>query len=247
MKKEKCRPSKAHVKLLCFAVTRSFGPELDLMESQAEQCVGIFGCHDYVPFTDAVTVLPRAKLLPRVASPTGVAGALTATWVNTDTFMAAWDIIIEDRSYLKNDWVVKVDPDTVFLPDKLSAHLDVPNIRGPASKGNGVYLKNCQAGARNLQLYGSLEVLSKRAVTQYGRGRNVCRNAPDRGIMGEDMWLQRCLDHIGIGFIEDWALIADGYCPHAVQPRACTVNRTAYHPFKLTAQWNQCYYQAVHR
>jgi hypothetical protein len=228
-------------------VTRSHGKELELMESQAEQCVGIFGCNDYVPFSDANIDLPRAKLMPAVASPRQVAGALTATWVNTDTFMAAWDLIIEDKKYLENDWVVKADPDTVFLAERLSMHLDAPHIRGPGSTGTGAYLKNCQGGDRGLQLYGALEVLSKLAVTQYGHARDVCRNAPDRGIMGEDMWLQRCMDSIGIVSIPDWVLVADGYCPGAVPPGDCSVDRMAFHPFKMPEQWDQCYQAVLQR
>lgn len=214
------------------------------MESQAEQCTGIFGCHDYFAFTDAVTDLPHAKLLPQVSCPQQVQGALTATWVNTETFMAAWDLVVEDRTYLKNDWVIKADPDTVFLPERLSKHLSEPQFKSPADTGNGVYLKNCQGGDRGLELYGALEVVSRRSVSQYGRARVTCRNMPDRGIMGEDMWFQRCMDSIGIGFVPDWELIADGYCPGAAAPGPCTISRCAFHPFKVPAQWDKCYQAA---
>lgn len=210
------------------------------MQSQARECVGIFGCLEYVPFTDAVTDLPYAVLLPRVVSAPAVPGALTATWVNTEIFIAAWDKIIEDRQYLNHDWTVKVDPDTVFLPARLRKHLDDHRIRKSASGENGVYLRNCQGGPNGLQLFGSLEVLSRRAVSHYAKAGKACRNAPDRGIMGEDMWLQRCLDSIGVGFVADWKVVADGYCPGAPPPGDCTMDRAAFHPFKLTAQWYQC-------
>mmetsp|Transcript_72476 Transcript_72476/g.234256 ORF Transcript_72476/g.234256 Transcript_72476/m.234256 type:complete len:118 (-) Transcript_72476:20-373(-) len=65
--------------------------------------------------------------------------------------------------------VVKADPDAVFSADALRQHLG--NYKGQASSDRGVYMKNCEAGPRGLQLFGSMELLSLGAMKTFGANR----------------------------------------------------------------------------
>lgn len=230
------------ISLLCFAVSRSEGTEFLLILNQFRAGVGIFACDDHVLFSDRATEVPETQVLPNFFAEQQVPGALTASWVNTKGFMDAWAWIVSDGHMDAHDWVAKVDPDAVFFPDRLKIHLDDGRFKGAAKK-TGVYLKNCFDGPE-LQLYGSLEVLSSRAVRALGPAvAPNCRNIPDFERMGEDMWLQRCLDQIGVASVEDYdGLVADAYCPSG--PKGCGPQAVAFHPFKLPAQWAECYRQA---
>jgi len=257
-KTEQCRRSevgarKGEPKLLCYAVSRASGDELALVQSQIWECAGLFRCDHWLVFSNEEVCLNPGDseevstiVLPQFEARQGVVGALTATWVNTEAFMAAWGRVIEDANYEDNDWVIKIDPDAVFLPDQLRKHFldDLKGATGGCGKGAGCYLRNCPTGDRDLHLFGSLEVLSSSALKAYGGAKDRCKNEIDWSLMGEDMWLQQCLDLLGVQPVEDYeSLLADGYCPGSAT--ACTPDKVAFHPFKLPSMWLDCYGKAT--
>jgi hypothetical protein len=240
--------------LLCFAVTRSSGDEFSLIEAQVQQCAGVFACDHWMVFSGDKVCLNSgadeevsAVLLPEFEAKQGVAGALTATWVNTEAFMAAWGKVIEEGSYKDHDWVIKIDPDAVFIPSQLRKHLQDEGIKaaiGDSAKGVGAYLRNCRTGDRDLRMFGSIEVMSSSALETYRSNKDRCKTEVDWSLMGEDMWLQKCLDLLGIQAVEDYdMLLADGYCPGSAT--ACTPDKVAFHPFKLPSMWLDCYSKAT--
>jgi len=132
----------------------------------------------------------------------------------------------------------KVDPDTVFFPMRLKIRLHgVQQKIGAAHASGGVYFRNCMAPG--LQLFGSLEIVSHRALGAL-KGRGTRCDGADNFRMGEDMWLQRCLDNVGAVGIEESELLRDGYCPVA-GPKACEFGAVAFHPFKTVQQWQACH------
>lgn len=236
---------------MCFAVMRSnakkqeHGGELSLLREQAKECVGIFGCNGYLVFSDQPKALApgaHACVLKDFAAQRHVPGALTATWVNTAAFLAAWDTILADGRYKMNDWTVKVDPDAVFLPERLKKHLQEKGY--PGNVAEGVYIRNCPSGPRGLQLFGSIEVVSKNAVLKYAATKDRCRNEVDHTLVGEDYWLQKCLDLIGVTPETDPAILSDGYCSQSVPD--CNAGSAAFHPFKIPLAWFECYHKANH-
>lgn len=231
--------------LFCFAVCMSAGGDKALLQNQAHRNAGLFGCDAYVIFSDQGIGLKNSQVLPQVVAPRGVAGALTATWVNADAFIAAWDRIVADGEFRQHEWVVKVDPDAVFLPSRLRQHLAEPRFAGPAKSAIGAYLKNCAAGPRGLQLFGSIEVLTRNAVQRLSDGSLRCKQEVDHTLSGEDLWLQRCLDLLGVQAVEDYGrLVVDGYCPGSVAASPCSPAFVAFHPFKVPEQWLQCWGEA---
>lgn len=225
---------------------RSSGPELALVRSQLKEGASLFGCEDYLVLSDAAIWLSpgppvpiNAKVLPQgIRSQQHVPGAMTATWLNTEVFIQAWGEVVRDGRYQHRDWVVKLDPDTVFFPRRLRQHLRTQN---PAAFGRGVYLKNCPSAPRGLGLFGSMEVLSREAVSAFSSTIPRCRQQLASGNMGEDFFTQMCLDLAGAGHIDDYGLLNDGYC--GGQALDCSQRKVAYHPRKTPEQWFYCWGQ----
>jgi len=235
------------ISFFCWAVMRTEPDtdgtsEMNLMVAQYPKSAGIFGCDQYMVFCDKDQKdLPFHYTVVSFAARKNVPGALTATWVNADDFISAWDHIVANDDWMRNDWLIKADPDTVFFADSLKRHLK--QYDGQRQSGNGVYLRNCQAGPRGLQLFGSVEVVSSTAAKTLGVNKENCRNSIYHGAMGEDMWLQKCLDQSGVRAIEDYQFLADGYCPSAPAIAVCTPPRVVFHPFKMPDQWMKCWHE----
>jgi len=231
--------------IFCWSIARtqktgSGMSELDLIHAQYPRAAGIFSCDEYMLFSDReLDYIPFSHIIASLVGRTHVPGSLTATWVNADDFINAWERVIRDIRYANHDWVVKADPDAVFSADALRQHLG--NYKGQASSDRGVYMKNCEAGPRGLQLFGSMELLSLGAMKTFGANRELCKTMIHHELMGEDLWLQRCLDQIGVPPLEDYLFLADGYCPSSRPIAACAPPSVAFHPFKMPDQWLRCW------
>mmetsp|Transcript_11558 Transcript_11558/g.41222 ORF Transcript_11558/g.41222 Transcript_11558/m.41222 type:complete len:623 (+) Transcript_11558:74-1942(+) len=239
-----------YLSIFCWSIMRTVKAdngisELDLIYAQYPLAAGIFGCDEYTLFSDkALDDIPFTQTISSLQGRNNVPGALTATWVNADDFIEAWDRIIKDGRYRNHDWIVKADPDAVFLPNAMKQVLEkFENLEGTEQ---GFYLKNCEAGPRNLQLFGSIELLTHDAVSTLGDNRELCRTI-DHGLMGEDLWLQLCLDKIGVRPLQDYEFLSDGYCPSAKLNATCGPPSVAFHPFKMPDQWLKCWEDATSR
>jgi len=227
--------------LFCFSVMMPSGMELSLIRNQLSQGASIFGCDRWSVYSSELIWLSpgppsinAVKLDLDFHPPTHVAGALTATWLNTGNFVKAWDAVIEDSSFWLNSWAVKVDPDAVFFPARLR-----DNLRKLDTKEEAVYIRNCPM---TFGFYGALEVVSRKAVGAYSWGKERCLKDMDHHLMGEDMFMKRCLDFIGVREVVDYEVLNDGYC--GAQPSPCNSGRAAFHPLKSWEQYSNCMSQA---
>merc|ERR1719469_1847477 len=67
-------------------------------------------------------------------------GGMTKSWVNTNVFLRTWEQVRDSSPFENFDWTVKVDPDTVLLPDVLKSHL---RRDGLGAHEGPLYLENC--------------------------------------------------------------------------------------------------------
>merc|ERR1711997_157881 len=115
--------------LFCFSVyTENTGSpkpstELDLLTAQFARKVSIFTCEKYEVYADVEVSLGEGFLTKKV---TDVKGDWhfgkrkeTGAWVNTGMFIQVWKAIGDTNAHAGMDWVVKVDPDAVFVPERL--------------------------------------------------------------------------------------------------------------------------------
>mmetsp|Transcript_76660 Transcript_76660/g.169856 ORF Transcript_76660/g.169856 Transcript_76660/m.169856 type:complete len:226 (-) Transcript_76660:33-710(-) len=223
---------------------RTTGYEVDLMKSQVQRGVGIFACEGHAVFTSGVAlelgsgpagavsteVIPASAQLQK-------GSAMTPSWLNTETFLRAWERIRSDGLLWHHDWVSKADPDAVVIVSRLRDHLAGKPGSGP------MYIKNC---VRNqppgFGMYGALETLNKHAVGAYLDGLGRCQSEMDWHSWGEDYFLQMCLDKLGVQHVEDFGLLKDGNC--LASPSPCNTGQVAFHPFKSAGSYLQCLSEA---
>merc|ERR1712117_225834 len=151
------------------------------------------------------------------------------------------------------DWVVKVNPDAVFVPERLRNR-----IQWMPRTTSGVMLQNCQYV--DYGFFGNLEVLSPKAFGVLVGSLDTCYTELDwkvgikdgkYGPMGEDLFAQTCLDSVGIRRKEAFDITTDGACPgdrpkeekknKKWKPNCASAATPAMHPFKKTQEWIQCY------
>jgi len=236
--------------LFCFAVSRTTGQEAELVKAQYRKAVGIFACNAYLVLSSPAMSLGvgpsggsplNTTAIPATSAHTGhfgVNGELTNSWLNTVTFMAAWEAVREDGRLWHYDWTVKSDPDNVLLPDRLRSVLAPHTPHGGAVE----YLLNCNRWPANPLLYGAVEVFSKKAVGAYYDGVARCKkDLPWHGF-GEDLFMQKCMDMIGVKSVGEFDMVSDTNCFSS----PCTDHgKAAFHPFKSPAKWFDCWGQAT--
>merc|ERR1712217_771855 len=156
-----------------------------------------------------------------------------SSWVNTGSFVKVWEDVRRDGLWRSHDWTVKVDPDTVFLPDRLRAHIRV--LRPPADLP--IYLQNSDFS--DLRFLGAIETVSRNGLKLYFDSYNDC-HASLGDHSGEDGFMKGCFDSIGVGFMNDNDILATPF-----DQTDCTDgNRVAFHPRKKAADWLACWNNA---
>lgn len=232
--------------MFCFAVSRP-GFEIDSMKNQLSKRTGVFACNDYAVIADhkeslgfgnpgCGEVFTWVNAVPAVPAGTyGVNGMTTSSWLNTNVFIMAWDTLMGSGKLWRHDWVVKVDPDAVFLADRLRRIL-TPYTGGPK------FMLNCNFNGP--KIFGALEVFSVPAIGAYKDRIGECKTGMNWHGWGEDMYMQECMKRLGVAAIEDFTLVGDDRCGYT----PCTnKERVAFHAFKNMVAWNGCYEQATGR
>jgi hypothetical protein len=240
---------------------------MDLMMSQFKFRVGIFGCEGWEAFSDGDFCLDKGKnvcvtMMPDVE---GEFTALTRTdkpekYVNTPLFYQVWKALRDHGNYQYHDWTVKVDPQTVFLPERLRNFLtDKSTIKGVQTE-QGNYFENC----RGVQwgMFGNIEVTNLKAFTVFmtqledckmsfcWRATDDCKKDWKFGPMGEDVFMQKCMDKNGVQKVQAFELTKSGTCPKSRPPDQrdnktyvppCTgVTNPAVHPFRDSTSYFAC-------
>jgi len=153
--------------------------------------------------------------------------------------MTAWEKVFEEAAWERFDWTVKVDVDTVFLPQRLRYVL----LSHPDTHPRGMYLVNCRYG-----LHGSIEVFSRKAVREWSSGWEVCRdqfkkmcNGPCK--WGEDMFIDQCMKRVlKIERRTELSLLMEDHCNGGQGLQDCwDDSHVAFHPFKTVESYRTCF------
>lgn len=251
-------------KLYCFSVyTENTGStkksyELELLQVQKKNGLSIFACEAWDVFGDVAAAIDGSYSMIQVEDTFGEFHQIkrkTGAWVNWGMFHQVWVKVREVGKWQQGDYVVKADADAVFVPQRLREWLGSKGGDTP----HGVYFENCP----NVQygLFGNLEVISRTAASVLTTYLEDCHAvfAPCAnqgcdwkfGPWGEDVFLQRCLDHHYVDKVEGWDLTTDGACEtdrpagekknkkwHA--PDCSAVTTPAAHPFKKPEEYMKC-------
>jgi len=250
--------------LYCFAVytqnTGSVKPstELELLTKQKEFGVSLFACDEWDVYADVSIDIGGYTTLQVVDSFNEfhqIKRKATDSWVNWAMFYQVWLQVRKVGKWKNHDYVIKVDADAVFHPGRLRNWLSTKGGESP----HGVYFENCP----NVQygFFGNLEVISKTGAKVLDENLEECHEkfAPcankgcdwQWGPWGEDVFVQRCMDHHYVDKMEGWDMTTDGACesdrPEGEKknkkwhPTDCTkVATPAAHPFKDPKDYFKC-------
>jgi len=231
--------------LYCFALMVPHGYEPSMIRWQHAHKASIFAC-------DAFGIYSSKKLRVAPGVVTWVVdsdlkceyGGDSGTALNAWIFIAVWQKVISVAEYKAHDWVVKVDPDAVFFPDRLGRIL--------AHYEKDGYINNCKFG-----MHGPIEVLSTKAVNKLGADYNrsedkkapkLCVTKQHFGLWGEDMFLDQCLGKILE--VKPRPLNPLVMCEaHCVCPAwywcQNSTETVSYHPFKSPEAYEVCMANAL--
>lgn len=250
-------------KLYCFAVvtvetgnSELESHELDLMNYASDRGMSIFACEENAIFSDGDIKLSNGRPFTRVSDGDGdwhfAKREETGCWVNTGLFSQVWKAIQAEGKWQSADWVVKADPDAVFVPSRLrkrlSSTFEVPR---------GSYLTNCPYV--DYGFFGNLEVFSMTAFGTLLTNIDSCKAEINwkvgiqngkYGPMGEDLFAQICLDTHSVRRIASFDMTQDGACEDKRdpddkenkkwQPHCEWAYGSSLHPFKEVDAWAQC-------
>merc|ERR1719367_2283142 len=116
-------PEECQVKLFCFLVMRSSGHDLEMVKLQLSNNAGIFHCDDQIVVSDKTMPLDAGKSFWSIGIDHHLLGNEAGAFENHDLFKKAWKQMAHDGRYKNVDWVIKTDPDTVFMADRLRSML----------------------------------------------------------------------------------------------------------------------------
>merc|ERR1712151_281010 len=156
--------------------------------------------------------------------------------LNSEVFVRAWKQVFKDGLAWQAQWTVKVDPDCVFLPNrlrKLVREFDPDDL---------VYLNNCDEG-----LHGPLEVISRGGMNAFMEGMDHCvdKLKKEWTDWGEDVFLRHCLGILKVNRVDQFKLLSEDHCFHEDPAKdGCVSGKTAFHPFKTPEAYFKCKKQA---
>jgi len=252
-----------HPSLFCFAVMRTVGYEGDLMRYQMSKSAGIFACDQFEVFSNTpytgrgttwwhpadedVVEVPLVSMYLGVGplgpvntipfKPTYVGTSMDHTAGNTELFLRVWAKVKETGKHATTDWTVKVDPDAVLLPSRLRATLQPYN-------GLSTYIVNCNKPGMAPMMFGSVEMFSRQAMQTFFERKQECLDGLGWKMWGEDYFMGKCLDMLGVKRTNQFDVVSDGVCKgvDCSNPAAA-----AFHPKKDSASWMACLAQAEAR
>uniref|UniRef100_A0A7S3WYD2 Uncharacterized protein n=1 Tax=Strombidinopsis acuminata TaxID=141414 RepID=A0A7S3WYD2_9SPIT len=227
--------------LFCFSLSRAAGYEVGIIKAQYDKQIGIFACDETAVLCSdegGITLAPGVTSMH--VEPAEITTSQDGTAGNAKLFVNVWRAIMKDGRFWNHAWTIKVDPDAVIMPPRMRKHM-------ATYTGQNVFVVNCNKFSNSPNfpmMYGAMEIFSNKAMETYFHKGETC--VTDMGSMlpkwGEDFYMTRCMDHIGVGRVGDWFSLGDQLCMGA----NCKDPRSAsYHPFKDLGSWMQCHDDAV--
>jgi len=238
--------------LFCFALAPSSsdsGSGLGFLRAQVRKKAGIAACDEYMVFSDEKVELGHGSwttpIRPFALAETGNETEKKDLQPSVQTYYTAWEMVLKHYIWRVHDWIVKVDPQTVFFPKQLKVQLrDHAEGFLQLDKGHGVYLRTCVQDLPRMTA--ALEVVSQKAMATFTFKRTQCPAAKDTQL-AEDRWLEQCLGHLDIIGARIGGLVVDGFCNKhrtATHPAHCDFSKVAFHPATSIHAWEHCWNHA---
>lgn len=237
-------------RMFCWAVVRPNSYEVELLNEHLDNNL-ISGCDAWAIYSNVSLeeLLVNKSVGASLSSPSlrGLAldtklGGRYNNSLNTPIFIQAWRHIFSEAVFNQYDWIIKIDIDTVFLPDRvrqvLRSHDDISQ--------NAVFFTT--KGTNFDDLTGSIEILSRTAVRAYAEKPELCESGIDYHEKSEDWYLDECLkDYLKLTWVPEPRLLNDIHQHRSVgtlselTSNICRDLQTAaYHPLKTVEEFRSC-------
>lgn len=232
--------------LFCWSLFQTTSYEMGVLQNQLKKGLGIFQCDGFLTLSTAkptvVGTHPNdgTEVKSLHVDMAEITTSVDGTAGNAALFINCWNAVVKDGRWNNFAWTIKVDPDAVLVPSRLRTHLRPHNLEN-------VFVLNCNAYPSSPEfpmMYGSLEILSWTAISTYANQMWQCMNSMSEFIplWGEDRFMKKCLDLIGVSTIQDFSVVGDGVCTGVDCGNAFVA---AFHPFKSVDAWQQCWDTAM--
>jgi len=205
----------ADTKLFCFMAVLPESSEVPLQAMAKKHKASIYACDLY-------------KVYDSYPSPIVHQGSWNS-FANLDSFSKVWSCVFDDELWKQADWTVKVDPDAVWVPNRLKAHIAALHPKAEEA----LYIKNTDI---SFGFLGAIEVLSTAAVKVFKRRYKICQEQHGGQQTGEDGWIKECLDDNEVAFLEDVNMLKSSDDVGACSDEGFV----AFHPHKQEWDWGDC-------
>jgi len=238
--------------LFCTMAMQPQGYEVDLVRAQYARGggVGIFGCDTFAVYSSATVLLSPWGQVPVVGtylingSWDGVSEGEFHDPPHLGMFRDFWSGVVENPDSGRADWIVKVDPDTVFVVGRLRAVLlSGDSLLGKKPPDTGLFVGNCPKGLR-----APIEVLSQTALQTFKNGRSTCEKGKPAKEKDEGAYLEACLSYLGVWKVPAYNTLFEGGYACEERPSSwnpfrppCFAPQVAFHPFKTINSFMHCY------
>lgn len=237
--------------LFCYTIARESDDDYEMLKMHSEKHTGIFGCEDRMVVSD-IDPKPLKEAdsgrhgynLTKVIDHYLLSTSRRDNLRNKELFYGVWDAVLEDGRYRDSDWTVKVDPNVVFLPDRLRERLG----SGAHARSYPLFFANCaaevdiQRAERDVFMFGAIEVLSQAAVDLYMASKEICKNSISvNQDMYEERYITLCLESVKAEFdiSLDMNLLDDERCDRG-KPVDCTSDAVGFRVFATVDEWTAC-------
>jgi len=230
----------------CVTLVQADSHELEILKRQLFRRTGIFACDEYAIFSDHVESQlvgtgPDGSDIQTIVIPP-LKNAMNQQFggspcIETQAMLKVWDLVRQDGRYKRHDWVLKIDPSSVFLLDRLKGY-----VKTHTSQNTGLVLTTC---SRFNLVLPSLEVFSVHAMELFfGRNQWQCGAEQQRQIPCEESFMTQCMDALGAKRINGLQLAGDPRCEAA----PCTDDSRVLfrNNFQDAASWFKCFNEAIH-
>jgi len=184
---------------------------------------------------------------------------------NTPVFQKVWDKVFGLGKWQDYEWTIKLDVDAVPLPLRLHDYLKNrpqrtlawdPKIPGEELPYKAEYLYNARHDMYGNFLHGPAEAVSRGAMLIFRRGHEKCKKTFPPMDFGEDFYLNKCLELLGIPSVKatevpllydtyEWGEKGQKTCfPETIKGEFRSKLFAVYHAHKTITEWLDCYAQA---
>mmetsp|Transcript_21632 Transcript_21632/g.40746 ORF Transcript_21632/g.40746 Transcript_21632/m.40746 type:complete len:285 (+) Transcript_21632:83-937(+) len=225
------------VRLFCFSLLVPGTYEQDLLGMQSDMNAGIFQCDKFNVYSNSTIKLGElsARLTHRLPF-----GVLQTTQfmghaANTRIFVQLWRKLLDDKEWVHYDWTLKIDPDSVFLPERFQQFALTDSVVKGAARTNGTIVRNVDNPY--IGIYGAMEAISQKAMQVYHGNFATCQ--PEHP--SEDVYIWHCLrKHLHIKTVDATTALMEKQDGDQGWER-CASAALCFHPFKNSKAWRECH------